>query len=115
MRTVQGVLEDALAGTLRLAEPPTLTVAGRTDAGVHARGQVAHLDVAEQSWTAAAPAALRPLNRGLPTDVRGHAISAAPARFDARFSALWRRHSYRVGDTDEKAHARRCHGTLWHR
>ena len=115
MRTVQGVLEDALAGTLRLAEPPTLTVAGRTDAGVHARGQVAHLDVAEQSWTAAAPAALRRLNRALPTDVRVHAISAAPAGFDARFSALWRRYSYRVCDTDANADPLRRHDTLWHR
>src|SRR5258708_33944483 len=100
MRTVQGVLEDALAGTLRLAEPPTLTVAGRTDAGVHARGQVAHLDVAGQSWTAAAPAALRPLNRGLPPDVRGHATSAAPAGFAARVSAPRPRCSCPACDTD---------------
>ncbi|MFB9720915.1 tRNA pseudouridine synthase A [Planobispora longispora] len=44
-RTVQGEIEEALAKALRLTEPPSLTVAGRTDAGVHARGQVAHLDV----------------------------------------------------------------------
>jgi tRNA pseudouridine38-40 synthase len=115
IRTVQGVLEDALAGTLRLAEPPILTVAGRTDAGVHARGQVAHVDVPEQSWTAVAPAALGRLNGALPADVRAHAIGVAPDGFDARFSALWRRYSYRVCDTDASADPLRRHDTLWHR
>jgi tRNA pseudouridine38-40 synthase len=115
MRTVQGVVEGALGGTLRLAEPPTLTVAGRTDAGVHARGQVAHLDVAEQSWASAAPAALGRLNRALPADVRAHAIGVAPDGFDARFSALWRRYSYRVCDTEACADPVRRYDTLWHR
>ena len=45
LRTVEGVLDDALATVLRLPAAPGLTVAGRTDAGVHARGQVAHTDV----------------------------------------------------------------------
>ena len=115
MRTVQGVVEDALAGMLRLAEPPTLTVAGRTDAGVHARGQVAHLDVAEPSWTSAAPFALRRLNRTLPADVRAHAIGVAPDGFDARFSALWRRYSYQVCDSEACADPLRRNDTLWHR
>jgi len=115
IRTVQGVLEDALAATLRLAGPPALIVAGRTDAGVHARGQVTHLVVPEQAWTAAAQVALRRLNRALPADVRVHAIGVAPEGFDARFSALWRRYSYRVCDTEANADPVRRHETLWHR
>jgi tRNA pseudouridine38-40 synthase len=115
IRTVQGVLEDALARTLRLAEPPALTVAGRTDAGVHARGQVAHLDVAGQSWARAAPGALRRLNVALPADVRAHAIATAPDGFDARFSALWRQYSYRVCDSEACVDPLRRNDTLWHR
>jgi tRNA pseudouridine38-40 synthase len=99
VRTVQGVLEQALLLALRLPEPPSLTVAGRTDAGVHARGQVAHLDVPVQSWVDAVPLAQRRIGRVLPADVTVHAIGAAPAGFDARFSALWRRYSYRVCDS----------------
>jgi tRNA pseudouridine38-40 synthase len=91
-RTVQGVLEEALGQVLRLAQPPVLTVAGRTDAGVHARGQVAHADldsVPPHRW----------LNAVLPADVRVFGVASAPAGFDARFSALSRRYSYRVADT----------------
>ena len=51
-RTVQGTMEDALARVLNLAEPAALTVAGRTDAGVHARGQVAHADIPADRWAA---------------------------------------------------------------
>ena len=114
IRTVQGVLADALGRALRLAEPPALTVAGRTDAGVHARGQVAHLDVPGQAWAPAASTALRRLNRVLPADVRVHAIRAAPATFDARFSAIWRRYSYRVCDSQARADPLRRRDTLWH-
>ncbi len=95
--------------------PAQLTVAGRTDAGVHARGQVAHLDVAEHVWTAAAADAQRRLNRVLPADVRIRAIGPAPAGFDARFSALERRYSYRVCDDQTLADPLRRHDTLWHR
>jgi tRNA pseudouridine38-40 synthase len=114
-RTVQGVLSDALALALRLPEPPQLTAAGRTDAGVHARGQVAHMDVDSQAWTVAEPAALRRLNRLLPADVRVRSIRVSPPGFDARFSALWRRYSYRVCDAAACADPLRRHDTLWHR
>lgn len=115
MRTVQGELETALARVLRTPEPPSLTVAGRTDAGVHARGQVAHADVPEHVWGAAAGTALRRLNGALPPDVRVRAIGGVPPGFDARFSALWRRYSYRVCDSQEGADPLRRHDTLWHR
>jgi tRNA pseudouridine38-40 synthase len=104
-RTVQGVLESALATVLRTPEV-ALTCAGRTDAGVHARGQVCHLDVeppapTEPAGTAAPvdPAGLRRrLGSVLPADVRVRSVRQAPPGFDARFSALWRRYAYRVCD-----------------
>ncbi|MGI9821788.1 tRNA pseudouridine synthase A [Agromyces sp. Marseille-Q5079] len=115
LRTVQGVIEDALATLFRRAgERPRLTVAGRTDAGVHARGQVAHLDV-----SAAALASVTSRRRGHREEARDPAAvlvrrltgilgadsdvviaraSIAPDGFDARFSAVWRRYEYRVAD-----------------
>jgi tRNA pseudouridine38-40 synthase len=111
---VQGVLAGALETVLSLAGPPALTVAGRTDAGVHARGQVAHLDVTQHAWAPAANTALHRLNRVLPADVRVLAICAAPTGFDARFSAIWRRYSYRVCDSQAQADPLRRHDTLWH-
>ncbi|AYY15706.1 tRNA pseudouridine(38-40) synthase TruA [Actinobacteria bacterium YIM 96077] len=105
-RTVQGVLQEALGRVLR-CEPPRLTVAGRTDAGVHARGQVCHADVSPDAWQAVpgrserAPgeALVRRLAGVLPSDVRVTAAAQAPEGFDARFSAIWRRYVYRVADT----------------
>ncbi|KRV46812.1 pseudouridine synthase [Wenjunlia vitaminophila] len=97
-RTVQGELEEALRTVLRRDEPVELTVAGRTDAGVHARGQVAHLDLDLETWTAHRDKLLRRLAGRLPRDVRVWRVSEAPAGFDARFSAIWRRYAYRVCD-----------------
>ncbi|AHH15765.1 tRNA pseudouridine synthase A [Nocardia nova SH22a] len=91
LRTVQGVLEESLSKVLR--EPIQLTVAGRTDAGVHAEGQVAHFD------TAAEPdygKLLHRLARFLPKDVRVTGIRTAPPEFDARFSAVRRHYAYRL-------------------
>ena len=96
LRTVQGVLEAALATLARAPEPPRLTVAGRTDAGVHARGQVAHVDLAPD--VATDRLLLRRLNGLLPEDARVRAVGVAPPGFDARFSAVWRRYAYRVAD-----------------
>ena len=114
-RTVQDTLERALTMALRLPEPVVLTVAGRTDAGVHARGQVTHADVPAACWQTTAGVALRRLNGVLPADVRVQAIGPAPPGFDARFSALWRRYSYRVCDDPARADPLRRRDTLWHR
>ncbi|MFI1096127.1 tRNA pseudouridine(38-40) synthase TruA [Streptomyces sp. NPDC020917] len=97
-RTVQGELESAIRTVLRLPEPVELTVAGRTDAGVHARGQVAHVDLPAEAWAAEGERLRRRLAGRLPWDVRVWQVAEAPAGFNARFSAIWRRYAYRVGD-----------------
>ena len=114
-RTVQQVLEDALSQVLRVGPPVQLTVAGRTDAGVHARGQVAHADLPLAAWLDAAPVILRRLAGLLPPDVRVRRIGPAPEGFDARFSALSRRYSYRVCDDVTGPDPLRRHDTLWYR
>jgi len=112
-RTVEGVLAEALGHVLRLPAAVRLTVAGRTDSGVHARGQVAHADVPADSWAVHADAVLRRLARALPPDIRVRSVVVAPDGFDARFSALWRRYAYRVCDDPARADPLRRHDTLW--
>jgi tRNA pseudouridine38-40 synthase len=114
-RTVQGTLEEALTRVLGLAEPAALTVAGRTDAGVHARGQVAHADIPADRWAEGEHTAVRRLARLLPPDVRVHGLAPAPPGFDARFSAIWRRYAYRVCDDLALADPLARHATLWYR
>ena len=105
-RTVEGELSAALTTLLRSAEPVRLTVAGRTDAGVHARGQVAHADVDPtvyaglpgRSSRSPGEAARTRLAGILPPDVVVRSVTVAPEGFDARFSALRRRYAYRVCD-----------------
>jgi tRNA pseudouridine38-40 synthase len=97
-RTVQGELEAWLTRVLRLDEPAQLVCAGRTDAGVHARGQVAHLDVDLTVISDGGEALTRRLNKVLGADCVVRRISAAPPGFDARFSAVWRRYVYRLSD-----------------
>jgi tRNA pseudouridine38-40 synthase len=105
LRTVQGELEAALVTVLRIAAAPTVC-AGRTDTGVHARGQVVHLDVEDDALVAAAgrfegdpaEAVTRRLNGVLPGDLRVRRVGAAPSGFDARFSPWWRRYAYRICD-----------------
>jgi tRNA pseudouridine38-40 synthase len=128
-RTVQGEIEGALATILKRNPPlPLLTVAGRTDAGVHASGQVAHLDLADdQEQRLMAPhrsghaigeltaAVERRLNGvlGPATDVVITAASRAPDGFDARFSPVWRRYEYRVSDTLESRDPLQRRRTAW--
>ena len=98
LRTVQGEVEDWLTRLLGVESAP-LTCAGRTDAGVHARGQVAHLDVEASDPEELASRLATKLRRVLPADVVVRAVSLAPDGFDARFSALWRRYIYRLTDS----------------
>lgn len=98
LRTVQGELESWIGRVLRLDELPVLTCAGRTDAGVHARGQVAHLDLELPEPSVVAETLARRLRRALPPDVAVRAVRVAPPGFDARFSAIWRRYAYRLSD-----------------
>lgn len=110
LRTVQGVLEEALRILYRdLPAGALLTVAGRTDAGVHALGQVAHLDLPVDAWESTVRrggqerpggALVRRLTGvlGAESDVVVTAAAVAPDGFDARFSAVWRRYEYRLAD-----------------
>lgn len=94
-RTVQGELERAVERLFNA--PTTVTGAGRTDAGVHARGQAAHLTVGDRWET---PRLRRALNSLVPPDIWVAEASDAPPGFHARFSATARRYTYYVG-TDE--------------
>ncbi|MGH3359930.1 MAG: tRNA pseudouridine(38-40) synthase TruA [Nocardioidaceae bacterium] len=115
LRTVQGVLEDALHKVLRSSVAPATTCAGRTDAGVHARGQVVHVDVSDDASVDSARL-LHRLARLLPGEVRVVRAQVAPDGFDARFSALRRRYVYRLCDgvTGPDPLVRR-HVTHWRR
>ena len=105
LRTVESELAGAWATVLR-TPPPKLTTAGRTDAGVHARGAVVHLDVDPSAYDdlpgrsdrTPAVAAVTRLNGVLPQDIRVREVRVAPEGFDARFSATSRRYSYRLAD-----------------
>ncbi|MCZ2812203.1 tRNA pseudouridine(38-40) synthase TruA [Modestobacter sp. VKM Ac-2979] len=98
LRTVQGELELALATVLRV--DVDLTVAGRTDAGVHATGQVAHADLPADLFTAHQDRLLRRLRGVLSPDIAVPSVEAVTADFDARFSALARHYAYRLTDAD---------------
>lgn len=109
LRTVEEELATALGTVLRVP-PPRLTVGGRTDAGVHARGSVCHLDVEDEVWRAVpgrsdrtpGVALVGRLRGVLPADVVVRAATEVPPVFDARFSALRRRYSYRICDRPEQ-------------
>ena len=109
-RTVQGELETALARITQREDLPRFTVAGRTDAGVHARGQVAHIDLPED--LADDRLLLRRLNGLLPHDISVRRVSRAPEGFDARFCGVSRTYLYRIADTPASVDPLRRHDTL---
>jgi tRNA pseudouridine38-40 synthase len=113
-RTVQGELEEAIRVVLRQPEAFPLTVAGRTDAGVHARGQVAHVDLPAGIWADEGDKLRRRLAGKLPGDIRIWRAAEAPPGFEARFSAIWRRYAYRVCDHPAGADPLRRGHVLWH-
>ncbi|ORA59005.1 tRNA pseudouridine(38-40) synthase TruA [Mycobacteroides franklinii] len=124
-RTVAGVLGEAF--TTIVGEPVLLHAAGRTDAGVHATGQVAHLDVPAACLPellgryrpVGAPEfdrLIRRLSRFLPNDVRVLDICRAAAHFDARFSALRRHYEYRFSTASFGVLPMQRHDVVgWHR
>ncbi|MEX1079691.1 MAG: tRNA pseudouridine(38-40) synthase TruA [Homoserinimonas sp.] len=132
LRTVQGEIEAALAVIFRRFQPiPSLVVAGRTDAGVHAAGQVAHLDLSQEQLTSLtrprrgklggrtydAPASLgRRINgiAGLDSDVYVSRSALAADGFDARFSAVWRRYEYRIADNLAPRNPIERRHTVWY-
>ncbi len=109
-RTVAGCVLEALS--LLLPGHGRLVVAGRTDAGVHAIGQVAHVDVPAQTYQERAEKLLRGFAGVLPPDVRVRAVRAVSADFDARFSALRRHYRYRVTDAPWGPEPLRRHDTI---
>ena len=98
LRTVQGTLEAALGHGAAASPPSRLTVAGRTDTGVHARGQVAHVDLPERGVAADRDALTAPARRAAARRRARPPDRSRPRGFDARFSAVWRRYAYRIAD-----------------
>jgi tRNA pseudouridine38-40 synthase len=122
---VAEVVEGALATVLRLdprGGPPRTTVAGRTDAGVHARRQVCHLDIPRTAWAAVVGRSNDPPERALvrrlagvlPPEVSVRRAELAPPGFDARFSALSRRYAYRLTDDVAGVDPLRRHEVVHH-
>lgn len=132
LRTVQGTIEDALGVIFRrFGAVPSLVVAGRTDAGVHASGQVAHLDLTDAQLISLdrprrgnlrgkrydGPASLaRRINgiAGLEADIFLSRSAIAADGFDARFSPLWRRYEYRIADNASPRDPRQRNHTVWY-
>ncbi len=133
LRTVEGVLTSALVTVLR--EPVRLTVAGRTDAGVHAAAQVVHFDASTEAWAALpgrsdrlpeaalltrlAGVLAREAQASLPRTPRGAGdvvvtgVRSVPQAFDARFGALSRRYTYRIADAAAPRDPARRATVLW--
>lgn len=128
LRTVQDELEKALATVVRMPDGSPgsglrVTVAGRTDAGVHARGQVAHVDIPARAWEKLpgrsdrepGQALRKRLTGVLPEDIMVREVAVAARGFDARFSALERRYAYRLCDSPGLRDPLRRHHVVDHR
>ncbi|GAA1146530.1 tRNA pseudouridine(38-40) synthase TruA [Nesterenkonia lutea] len=124
LSTVEGTLREGLATLFR--REVSLIVAGRTDAGVHARGQVVHLDLTAAEWSVLArgrgitpgEALVRRLTGVLNRQAGAVVVFAArqvSADFDARFSALSRTYRYRIADAPALQDPLRRADTAWHR
>jgi tRNA pseudouridine38-40 synthase len=123
--TIQGALEEGLATIIR--RPVRTVVAGRTDAGVHARGQVVHFDLTEAEWQGVtrqragldpASTLVRRLGGALGREHGAVVIiraARAPEGFDARFSALWRSYHYAISDAPESRDPLGRRFTYWHK
>ena len=98
--SVQQAVEEAfvplVSGGGEAVTPPTVVAAGRTDAGVHALGQVASVNV---DFDLSASAVQRALNVRLPTDIRVVGVVDAPQGFHARYHAVGKTYRYRIGTT----------------
>ncbi len=115
-RTVAGVLHGELERLFGAGRAAGFTVAGRTDAGVHATGQVAHVNVPVDRWEAVGGSLVRRLAGLLPHDIRVTAVTSVPWGFDARFSALGRQYEYRIADNPWGSPPLRSRDTLaWSR
>ncbi|TLP95753.1 tRNA pseudouridine(38-40) synthase TruA [Nesterenkonia salmonea] len=120
--TVEGTLREALATVIRREVP--VVVAGRTDAGVHARGQVLHLDLSADEWEQLARGRAIPPEKAMRQRLNGvlgredgavvvHQVRRVSDDFDARFSALTRTYTYRIADRLELRDPLRRHDTAW--
>lgn len=132
LRTVEQTLADAIGTILHSGSAVDLVCAGRTDTGVHARGQVVHVDVPIASLLGVDPSVridpsigiddvvagdvartlLRRIDGVLPPDVAVRGLRPVSGDFDARFSALSRRYAYRVSDTPESSDPLRIRDVL---
>ena len=97
-RTVQGEVESWLTRLLPVEHRVPVVCAGRTDAGVHARGQVVHFDLPTDLVADGGADLFRRLSHVLPHDIVVSHLGPAGPGFHARFSALWRRYAYRISD-----------------
>ena len=110
LRTVQGEVTRILR--LLTQSEVDLFSAGRTDAGVHAHGQVVHCDLTARQVHLLRGA--ERINRALPEDIRIKSLVHAPEGFDARFSAIWRRYAYRICDDSTRMDPLLRRQVLWH-